>query len=71
MSVEDAEHALPATRSHWKYETGEPEYEGFEGFITTTAEIDRLSQPLQGSRSGSSDSAIPEDDLLRRVPMSQ
>jgi hypothetical protein len=47
ITVEDAERLMPATENRRPYLPDNPEYAGYDGMITSTAEIDRLVQQLQ------------------------
>jgi hypothetical protein len=47
LSEEDGVAVMPAHHDHWIYHpTAGPDYEGFQGFITSREEIDRLTETL-------------------------
>ena len=51
LSVTEVEAQIPESHDHWVYSsTGGPDWEGFQGYIKTPAEIDRLVASLSGSR---------------------
>ena len=47
ITLEDAEVLMPAPAKRQPYLPENPDYAGYEGMITSAAEIDRLAQPLQ------------------------
>ena len=46
-TVADADASMPAAERRQPYLPDNPEYTGYEGMITSTAEIDRIAQPLR------------------------
>lgn len=50
LTETDVEDLAPASRGHWAYVPDDPDFEGFEGYIRTREEIDRLAAPLSGNR---------------------
>ena len=51
LSAGKVEGQLPESHDHWAYSsTGGPDWEGFQGYIKTPAEIDRLAASLSSSR---------------------
>ena len=46
LTEEEVEGLMPASRKHWEYVPDDPDWEGFEGFIQTREEIDRLANAL-------------------------
>ena len=51
MSVEPVTSLMPAQHEDWTYEAGAgPDWEGFQGFIVSREEIDRLSAALREHR---------------------
>ena len=48
MPVERVEALMPEDHQHWEYVVGGgPDWEGFEGFIRTKEDIDRIAQPVR------------------------
>lgn len=48
MTVEQVEAVMPASCKDWAYVPEDPDWAGFEGFIRTREEIDRLAGALSG-----------------------
>ena len=46
LTEEEVGGLMPASRKHWEYVPDDPDWEGFEGFIQTCEEIDRLANAL-------------------------
>ena len=46
MTEEEVEALMPASREDWEYGSDDPDWVGFEGFIRTREEIDRLANAL-------------------------
>lgn len=46
LSEEEVEALLPASNKDWEYGPDDPDWAGYEGFIRTREEIDRLANPL-------------------------
>jgi hypothetical protein len=54
LAEQELENVLPAVRERWAYEEGAgPDWEGFQGFITSRNEIDRLVAVLANAPAGS------------------
>lgn len=47
ITLEEAESHMPAAEKRQPYLADNPEYAGYDGMITSAAEIDRLTQPLR------------------------
>ncbi len=60
LAIEEVERAMPARHEDWSCGApGDPDIEGYSGFITTREEIDRIAGPLrQASRVAGE--AVPE-----------
>ncbi len=53
MSEDEALACLPSKREPWSYYPGaDPDWQGFQGFIATTDEIDRLVAAFAGGSDG-------------------
>lgn len=50
LTEPDVEELAPASRGPWAYVPGDPDLEGFEGYIRTHEETDRLAAALSGNR---------------------
>lgn len=46
IPVEQAEALMPASREYWTFDPADPDYEGYQGGIMSTEEIDRLANAL-------------------------
>ena len=49
LTEADVEELAPASRGHWAYVPDDPDFEGFEGYIRTCEEIDRLAAALSSN----------------------
>lgn len=52
MTEADVEGLMPASHGHWEYGSDDPDWAGFEGYIRTPEEIDRLATALAGGKAG-------------------
>ena len=46
LTQEQVEELMPASRKYWAYDPNDPDWEGYEGFIKTKEEIERLADAL-------------------------
>lgn len=49
VTLEEAETRMPAAEKRQPYLAEDPQYAGYDGMITSAAEIDRLAKPLQAT----------------------
>jgi Endonuclease NucS len=50
VPVEGVEALMPIDHQHWEYVvSGGPDWEGFEGFIRTSEDVDRIAEPIRST----------------------